>query len=215
MKNELLKRFIRISYFAMLTVIGALVRYNIEPLPITLQAFFFFFFGIIIGAFDGAAAQLLYFILGMIGLPVFAYGGGYTYIFEPTLGYLIGMIGGAYVTGITLRRFKTLKFPTMFVCGIIGLAVIYVFGGAYQLIIFMTARGFSFAAAAGTLLYLPLSFAVQAVALLIASLIYPKVKTMIGSINKENIKDNGMPLPPNPKQPDPTVNSRYGQKKRV
>jgi biotin transport system substrate-specific component len=37
-------------------------------------------------------ATALYLVSGLCGLPVFAFGGGYGYIWEPSFGYLIGLL---------------------------------------------------------------------------------------------------------------------------
>lgn len=187
------KRLIRISYFTMLTVIGALASYKCEPFPITLQAFFAVLSGIVLGGTDGAISQILYIAIGLVGLPVFAYGGGYKYVLEPTFGYLVGMAVGSFVAGIILRRFKTLNAGKVFGASLSGLACVYVLGTAYQVLMFVFDRGYNFVDALKTLECVPIAFAVQAVLLLIVAFIYPKVKTMIGSMNREEFKDNGLP----------------------
>lgn len=186
------RRIIRITYFAMLSVIGALAAYKAEPLPVTLQAFFAVLSGLVLGGTDGAISQTLYVAVGLLGLPVFAFGGGYKYAIEPTFGYLVGMIVGAYASGIILRRFKTIKFVTVLTSGLVGLVPVYVLGAAYQLIIFTSFYGYAFSDAFATLCLLPVSFAVQAVLIVLVAIIYPKAMTMIGSINKEEFKDNGV-----------------------
>jgi biotin transport system substrate-specific component len=37
-------------------------------------------------------AVIIYVLAGLIGLPLFAYGGGWTYIFEPSFGYILGLL---------------------------------------------------------------------------------------------------------------------------
>ena len=187
------KRLIRISYFTMLTVIGALASYRCEPFPITLQAFFAVLSGLVLGGTDGAASQILYIALGLVGLPVFAYGGGYKYVLEPTFGYLIGMAVGSFIAGTSVRRFKTINAGKVFGVGLAGLTSVYIIGMIYQVLIFVLDRGYNIVDAFKTLECVPIAFAVHAVLLLIVAFIYPKVKTMIGSMNREEFKDNGLP----------------------
>ena len=187
------KRLIRISYFTMLTVIGALASYRCEPFPITLQAFFAVLSGLVLGGADGAASQILYIALGLAGLPVFAYGGGYKYVAEPTFGYLVGMAAGSFVAGISIRRFKTINAGKVFGAGLAGLTAVYLAGSVYQVLMFIFDRGYSIRDAFETLECVPIAFAVQVVLLLIVAFIYPKGKTMIGSMNREEFKDNGLP----------------------
>ena len=70
----------------------------------TLQFFFVLLAGILLGSKLGALAVLLYVVIGLLGLPIFAAGGGLAYIVEPSFGYLIGFIAGAYVTGIIWKK---------------------------------------------------------------------------------------------------------------
>ncbi|MFQ7171426.1 MAG: biotin transporter BioY [Thomasclavelia ramosa] len=45
--------------------------------------------GILLGSKLGALAVLLYVVIGLLGLPIFAAGGGLAYIVRPSFGYLI------------------------------------------------------------------------------------------------------------------------------
>lgn len=88
------------SMFGALTAIGALIVIPMQPVPFTLQTFFTGLSGALLGGYAGALSQIVYVILGCIGLPVFAGGkAGLGVLFGPTGGYLIGFIVGAYVTG--------------------------------------------------------------------------------------------------------------------
>jgi biotin transport system substrate-specific component len=53
-----------------------------------------------LGSKLGALSQLIYVVLGLIGIPVFTKGGGLSYIFEPSFGYLIGFILAACIIGV-------------------------------------------------------------------------------------------------------------------
>ncbi|MEN9230622.1 MAG: biotin transporter BioY [Thermostichus sp. DG02_5_bins_236] len=44
-------------------------------------------------------AQIVYLGLGLAGLQVFAQGGGWQYLYQPTFGYLLGFLPGAWVCG--------------------------------------------------------------------------------------------------------------------
>lgn len=47
----------------------------------------------------GALSQIAYLALGLAWLPVFTKGGGLHYLREPTFGYLLGFVPGAWVCG--------------------------------------------------------------------------------------------------------------------
>lgn len=88
------------SMFGALTAIGALIVIPMQPVPFTLQTFFTGLSGALLGGYAGALSQIVYVILGCIGLPVFAGGkAGLGVLFGPTGGYLIGFIAGAYIIG--------------------------------------------------------------------------------------------------------------------
>lgn len=91
MKNTI-KSMALISLFAALTTVGAYLKVPVPVVPFTFQVFVSIS-GILLGPKNGAFAQLLYAILGLIGIPVFTQGGGISYIFNPTFGYIIGFIG--------------------------------------------------------------------------------------------------------------------------
>ena len=59
------------ALFAALTAVGAFLRIPFPIAPITLQVFFTAMAGVLLGPRYGALSQLVYVVLGLIGLPVF------------------------------------------------------------------------------------------------------------------------------------------------
>ena len=90
---------ILVALFTALTAIGAFIKIPIGVVPINLQFLFTALAGIMLGSRLGCISQLVYVVLGLIGIPVFTAGGGIGYVFKPTFGYLLGYIIGAYVIG--------------------------------------------------------------------------------------------------------------------
>lgn len=88
------------ALFTALIAIGAFIRIPVPFCPFTLQLLFTTLAGLLLGSRRGAASVAVYVFLGTIGLPVFTSGGGPSYIFQPTFGYLLGFIGGAGFDGI-------------------------------------------------------------------------------------------------------------------
>ena len=60
------------ALFAVLTAVGAFIRIPFPLVPITLQTFFVFLSGALLGSRAGALAQVLYLGMGLIGLPIFS-----------------------------------------------------------------------------------------------------------------------------------------------
>lgn len=122
---------ILIALFTALTAIGAFIKIPIPPVPITMQLAFVVYAGIFLGARKAMMSQLLYLLIGLIGIPIFTYGGGITYIFQPTFGYLIGFLLCATVIGFGVDRMGKVTFLGLFAWSILGLALVYVIGVLY------------------------------------------------------------------------------------
>ena len=136
-------------------IIGAHARIyilSITPIPFTLQTFFVFLAGLLLGRKRAMIPQFAYVFLGVAGLPVFAgAGAGLAYLAGPTGGYLFGFIAGAYVTGLVSEIRLKNRFFTCFLASIAGIAAIYLCGithlGVYAAI---TGRPLSWAIFVGT-----------------------------------------------------------------
>lgn len=103
-------------------------------IPISLCTFAVMLSGLLLGPRYGALSQLIYVLLGSVGLPVFAgWKGGFGIVMGLTGGYIIGYILMAFVTGVLYFRFgRDLRGPqktaVMVLSMIAGTAVLYVFG---------------------------------------------------------------------------------------
>ncbi|ADL50264.1 biotin transporter BioY [Clostridium cellulovorans] len=129
MKNT--RDLILVALFAALTAVGAFIKIPIPYVPFTLQYFFCALAGIILGSKLGALSQIIYVAVGLVGAPVFTDGGGITYIFKPTFGYLIGFIVAAYVIGKIREKIIELTFIKTVLAFLSGLFFIYLFGVIY------------------------------------------------------------------------------------
>jgi biotin transport system substrate-specific component len=105
--------------FAILTVLGAQVRIYLWEVPFTLQTVAVYGSGLYLGWRNGAAAQVLYLLLGLV-FPVYA-GDGYgaQYLFSAvSAGYLFGFPVAAAIVGTVSRRWKSLSGATVsMICG--------------------------------------------------------------------------------------------------
>jgi biotin transport system substrate-specific component len=101
-------------------------------IPITLQSLVVILAGMLLGPRRAWLPPLLYLVMGLAGLPVFAKGGGIAYIAMPSFGFIIGFIPGAWVAGLVSRvRLFRPEAVRCFVAGIAGIVVIYFCGFAY------------------------------------------------------------------------------------
>ena len=87
------------ALFAALTAVGAFLKIPFPLSAITLQFFFTAMAGTLLGKKYGALSQAVYVLLGLVGVPNFALGGGFSYVFQPTFGFLLGLIPSAWVIG--------------------------------------------------------------------------------------------------------------------
>lgn len=86
------------------------------PVPITAQTFAVLIAGIVLGRHWGGLSQIIYVLVGLIGVPWFAgMTGGYEMVFGATGGYLIGFIMAALFLGHFADKYiKARKFTPMF-----------------------------------------------------------------------------------------------------
>jgi biotin transport system substrate-specific component len=129
------KEIILCGMFAALIAVGAFIKLDI-PLPLytmhfTLQWFFVLMAGFLLGEKLGSISVLVYILIGLLGVPVFAAGGGLTYIFRPGFGFLLGFIPAAYFIGLLSRKMKCNSALKMIVPAAVGEIVYYSVGAVY------------------------------------------------------------------------------------
>jgi biotin transport system substrate-specific component len=117
--------------FALLTAIAAQIRFHIPgtPVPVTGQTFAVLLAGAALGSSAGAGSQLIYWLMGAVGLPVFAQqSGGWEAATGATFGYLFGFIVAAWVVGSLAERGRDRTVRSAIPSFLIGSLVIYAFG---------------------------------------------------------------------------------------
>lgn len=96
--------------FVLLTALSSRVKVYLpfSPVPITLQTFSVILSGILLKEF-GIVSQILYLVLGVLGVGLFANGGGINYVFSPTFGYVVGFVFASYFAGYFTRNYSNSK----------------------------------------------------------------------------------------------------------
>lgn len=120
-----------IPLFTTLTIVGTFIKIPTPIVPITLQTFFVLLSGALLGARYGAASQGLYIMLGLIGIPVFTYGGGLSYVLHPTFGYIIGFVFASMITGYIVEKQSHNHWFNYYIAMLVGLAALYSIGVVY------------------------------------------------------------------------------------
>ena len=101
--------------------------------PITLQTFFVFLAGLILGPKKGAISMIVYLVIGAIGIPVFSgYRGGLEVLTGFSGGFLIGFVFAAFFAGFMKTvKFINNNFAVNFAILLGANLTIYMFGAAY------------------------------------------------------------------------------------
>ncbi|MDO4478089.1 MAG: biotin transporter BioY [Lachnospiraceae bacterium] len=128
----------RVAYcglFVALIIVGAFIKVPVPVVPFTLQFLFTMLAGLLLGPRLGALSVTIYMVLGLIGFPVFAEGGGPGYLLKPSFGYIIGFIIGCYLTGYIVEHLKTRSYAKIVLANLAGLGVVYLVGMVYYFVI--------------------------------------------------------------------------------
>ena len=126
--------------FAALMTVGALIKIvlpiGVFEVTVSLQVFFALLAGFLLGARNGFLSIVVYLIIGLIGVPVFAHGGGLGYLIKPTFGFLIGFAFAALFAGLLTNREKKPRFSRLVVAALVGEMAYYACGLIYYFIMF-------------------------------------------------------------------------------
>ena len=118
-----------ISLFSALTAVGAFISIPLYPVPLTLQTLFTLLAAMTLGSVMGASSQIIYVLLGVVGLPVFAgFKAGIGILFGPTGGFIFGFIISTYIIGKIIELKKDKNIFYYFLAGIIGTIILYIVG---------------------------------------------------------------------------------------
>ncbi|MHA1463026.1 MAG: biotin transporter BioY [Candidatus Heimdallarchaeota archaeon] len=110
-QNLLAKVWLAI-FFAGLTGLFAQLRIYLPwtPIPITLQTVAVVMSGLVLGKIFGLFSQILYLLIGFLGVPWFAnQQGGFAIVLGPTAGYLVGFLFASFVSGWFSEKFSRKK----------------------------------------------------------------------------------------------------------
>lgn len=120
--------------FALLTAALAQfeLRLGFTPVPITGQTLGVLLAGAALGPALGSSSQLLYWAMGMIGLPFYAGGkSGWTQATGATMGYFVGFIIAAAAVGYLAQRRSDRNFASSLAAMSLGTIVIYACGAGW------------------------------------------------------------------------------------
>ena len=126
---------------SILLILSATIKVDLYPVPMTLQPLAILMIAMLCGRNISVGSVTLYLLQGMVGLPVFAYGGGLPYLLGPTGGFLFGFLVASFVVGELADRGWGKKIIQSIFAMLLGMFIIYFFG-IFQLSL---SKGFDYA----------------------------------------------------------------------
>lgn len=120
------RAIVRIALLAAVIAVLGMLPSIVLPIamgvPITVQTLGVMLAGIVLGPRHGALAVLLFLFLVLLGAPLLSGGrGGLGAFFGPSVGFLLGFVPAAYVTGLVMAWLKDLPvFPATLVAAVVG-----------------------------------------------------------------------------------------------
>ena len=136
-KFSILTSTFTIIICSILLIISAKIKVDLYTIPMTMQPFAILIIAMLCGRNLAAGSISLYLFQGMIGLPVFANGGGMLYLMGPTGGFLFGFLIAAIIMGELADRGWGRNILKAFIAMFLGLFIIYFFG-IIQLSLFLS-----------------------------------------------------------------------------
>ena len=171
-----LTNFVTVIICSLLLILSAKIKVDLYPVPMTMQPLAVLLIAMLCGRNISVAAVSLYLFQGIIGFPVFAYGGGLLYLLGPTGGFLFGFLFASILIGeLADRGWGKILLKSIFAM-LLGLIIIYTFG-VLQLSIL---KGFDFAIINGLKPFI----VGDLYKLILAALLIPQIWKIVNKVSK-------------------------------
>ena len=127
-------QLLSVVFVTVLTAAAAQLSFPLPftPVPFTIQPMIVLIGAAALGARLGALSQIFYLMLGLAGLPVFAFSPelpqGFARLLGPTGGYLMAYPIAAFLTGMLAERGMDRRYLTSILAMGVGLSVIFAGG---------------------------------------------------------------------------------------
>ena len=182
LKDSANKNFSQLTIFftivicSFILILSAKIKVDLYPVPMTLQPLAVLMIAMLCGRYIAVSAVSLYLLQGMVGIPVFAYGGGLPYLLGPTGGFLFGFLFASILIGeLADRGWGKSLFKSVFSM-LIGLLIIYICG-VFQLSVL---KGFDFAIINGLKPFI----VGDLYKLVLAALLLPQIWKLVNKVKK-------------------------------
>lgn len=169
-KQKISIRLAECSLFVVLMVVSAFIRIPFPLVPLSFQTVVAVSAGLLLGPWWGAASVAIYVFIGLLGLPVFTNGGGFSYVLNLTFGYVLGFIIAAFVAGL-VRGGALKNLPRLIIAAVCGFLANYLIGVPYFAMIWHFYMGNGELLSAlfiNNILYMPKDFVLSIIAAFLA-----------------------------------------------
>ncbi len=162
-------------FTALLCIVAPMsIPIPISPVPLSLASLVVCFSAYLLGWKKGMICCLLYFLIGIVGVPVFSgFSAGFSKLAGPTGGYLIGYFFLAFFTGFFAETFPNARGIQLLGI-IIGTTFLYCFGTIWLAMV--TNTTFLQAAVSAVIPFLPGDICKIVIVILLAPIIKRSVK---------------------------------------
>ena len=182
LKDNSKERISQLTYFVIivicsfLLILSAKIKVDLYPVPMTLQPLAVLMIAMLCGRNISVSAVSLYLFQGMLGIPVFAFGGGLPYLLGPTGGFLFGFLFASIIIGELADRGWGKSIFKSIITMLVGLLVIYI-SGIFQLSIL---KGFDYAIINGLKPFI----IGDMYKLILAALLVPQIWKLVNKVDK-------------------------------
>lgn len=123
------------ALFIVFYIFASKVTIPIGIIPVTLQTCAVILAGCLLNRKQIAISFSVYIMMGLLGLPVFATGGGFQYILQPSFGFILAFPFAAMIICFCKQHFHLKSVYHLFPVCILALLFIYFIGTSYMYII--------------------------------------------------------------------------------
>lgn len=120
-------------------IISSFLKVQIFTIPFTMQLLVVILISLLTKTINGFIVLLTYLIMGLIGIPIFANGGGIGYLANPSFGYLLGFLFMPFIINRFRKLLKKLisnPFMNNLISSLIGLLFLYWISINYAIVLF-------------------------------------------------------------------------------
>ena len=103
-----------IALFVAITVVFGFIKIPMQPVAMSLLTLATALAGCFLSPLSAALSQIIYVVMGLIGIPVFTTGGGHSYVLQPSFGFLLFLPVMAAGISLVVRHDKFLPAKARF-----------------------------------------------------------------------------------------------------